>query len=214
MRLRVTFAKTEAMRFTSHLDLHHTWERTFRRTGLPLAYSQGFNPRPRINLASALPLGFTSEGEVMDAWLEQEYSLQEVQTRIEKALSPGLKIIDIQEIDLHTPTLQAVLESSEFIITLLEPLNDLELKLEALLTAEHLLRKWRNKAYDLRPLIQQLCVLSMDEQGQQRFMVSLAAREGATGRPEEVVTALGISPGTVRIHRQRLVFHQEESGGQ
>ena len=60
------------MRFTGHLDLHRAWERTFRRAGLPLAYSQGFNPHPRLNLASALPLGFTSEGEVIDVWLEQD----------------------------------------------------------------------------------------------------------------------------------------------
>ena len=77
-RLRLTFAKTEAMRFTGHLDLHHTWERTFRRAGLPLAYSQGFNPHPRLNLASALPLGFTSECEVIDVWLEQEMEPEQV----------------------------------------------------------------------------------------------------------------------------------------
>jgi radical SAM-linked protein len=71
MRLRITFAKTEAMRFTGHLDLHRTWERCFRRARLPLAYTQGFNPHPRLNLAAALPLGFTSQGEMIDAWLEQ-----------------------------------------------------------------------------------------------------------------------------------------------
>ncbi len=59
-RLRLTFAKTAAMRYTGHLDLHTTWERTLRRARLPLAYSQGFHPQPKIQLASALPLGFTS----------------------------------------------------------------------------------------------------------------------------------------------------------
>ncbi|HLE27799.1 MAG TPA: TIGR03936 family radical SAM-associated protein, partial [Anaerolineales bacterium] len=69
-RLRLTFAKTAAMKFSGHLDLHKTWERTLRRARLPLAYSQGFNPQPRLQLASALPLGFTSECEVLDAWME------------------------------------------------------------------------------------------------------------------------------------------------
>ena len=45
------FSKTDAMRYTGHLDLHRAWERTFRRAGLPLAYTQGFSPHPRINLA-------------------------------------------------------------------------------------------------------------------------------------------------------------------
>jgi radical SAM-linked protein len=70
MRIQITFSKTGAMRFTGHLDLHRAWERTFRRAALPLAYSQGYNPRPKMNLASALPLGFTSECEVIDVRLE------------------------------------------------------------------------------------------------------------------------------------------------
>ena len=50
----------------SHLDLMHTWERVIRRSHLPLAFSQGFNPHPKINFASALALGTTSDGEYMD----------------------------------------------------------------------------------------------------------------------------------------------------
>ena len=69
MRLRLTFTKTGSLKYTGHLNLHRTLERTFRRAGLPLAYSQGFNPQPRMNLAEALPLGITSECEVMDVWL-------------------------------------------------------------------------------------------------------------------------------------------------
>ncbi len=54
-RLRLTFAKGEAVKYISHLDLARTWERVFRRVGLPLAYSQGYNPRPRFQIAAALP---------------------------------------------------------------------------------------------------------------------------------------------------------------
>ena len=72
MRLRITFHKTAAMRYTGHLDLHKTWERTIRRARLPLAYSQGYHPQPRLNVASALPLGFTSECELLDLWLADE----------------------------------------------------------------------------------------------------------------------------------------------
>ena len=84
MRVRITFAKTDAMRFTGHLDLHRAWERTFRRAGLPLAYTQGFSPHPRINLASALPLGFTSERELVDIWLEQELPASAVTAALER----------------------------------------------------------------------------------------------------------------------------------
>ena len=55
MRARITFAKTEAMRYTGHLDLARALERTLRRAGLPLSYTQGFTPRARLHLACALP---------------------------------------------------------------------------------------------------------------------------------------------------------------
>jgi len=99
MRLRITFAKTDAMRFTSHLDLHKTWERTLRRANLPLAYSQGFNPHPHINLASALPLGFTGEAEVVDIWLDQTLLVPQIASDLERAAPPGIKISKIQEMD-------------------------------------------------------------------------------------------------------------------
>ena len=58
MRLRLTFSKTGSLRYTGHLDLHTIWERTIRRAGLPLAYTQGFHPGPKIQIASALAAGF------------------------------------------------------------------------------------------------------------------------------------------------------------
>src|SRR5512146_1378298 len=106
MRLRITFAKTEAMRYTGHLDLHRTWERTFRRAQLPLAYSQGFHPQPRINLASALPLGFTSDSEVADIWLEKDMPLDQIRELLQAALPPGISILQIEEVDSQAPALQ------------------------------------------------------------------------------------------------------------
>ena len=58
MRVRLTFTKQGALRYTGHLDLHKILERSIRRAKLPLAYSQGYHPQPKINLAAALPLGF------------------------------------------------------------------------------------------------------------------------------------------------------------
>lgn len=205
-RLRLTFAKTEAMRFTGHLDLHHTWERTFRRAGLPLAYSQGFNPHPRLNLASALPLGFTSECEVIDVWLERKMEPEEVMAALLPALPPGLRLLDIQPIDPHRPALQSELEASEFTITLLEAHPDLEARCQSLLEAASLPRVRREKKYDLRPLILALTTLPSDAQNRQRLFLRMAARDGATGRPEEVMAALGILSENTRTHRTQLIF--------
>jgi radical SAM-linked protein len=125
MRCRITFAKTEAMRFTSHLDLHRTWERAFRRAGLPLAYSQGYNPRPRLQLASALPLGFTSLGEVLDAWFEEPLSIEQIERALDPALPPGLEIGEVREVEMRAPSLQTQLRAAEFVITFLDPFPDM-----------------------------------------------------------------------------------------
>lgn len=209
MRLRLTFAKTAAMRFTGHLDLHRTWERTLRRARLPLAYSQGFSPHPHINLASALPLGFTSEAEIIDVWLEQELPVTDVQAMLQPALPPGIQISSIVVVDSSLPSLQSELVAGEFIITLLEPVPDLEARCNALLASTSLLRQWREKDYDLRPLIQALEVLTPDDKNHLRLLTRLLAQPGATGRPEQVASALGISPETIRVHRTRLLFHQQ-----
>jgi radical SAM-linked protein len=212
IRIRITFAKTSAMRYTSHLDLHRAWERTFRRAGLPLAYSEGFNPHPRLNLASALPLGFTGEREVIDAWLEQDLPLPEVQNALQRALPPGLQVVQIEAVDLRLPALQTELEASEYHITFLEPFPELAERVQALLSAASLPRQRRERDYDLRPLLLDLQILPpgspppTDSWSHPQLGLRLAARAGATGRPEEVIAALGSDPQMARVHRTRLLF--------
>lgn len=201
------------MRYTGHLDLHHTWERTLRRARLPLAYSQGFNPHPRINLASALPLGFTSEGEIIDIWLEQPVSEAEIKAALDQAAPPGLQVTAVQEMHARAPTLQVELEASEFYVTFLDPIPNLEGRLVELLAAENLLRQRRGKEYDLRPLVQRLECLPDGESDRQRILICLTAKEGATGRPEEVIAALGAAPERTRVHRTRLIFKGQSAWG-
>jgi radical SAM-linked protein len=213
MRVRIKFAKTGSMRYTGHLDLHRAWERCFRRAGLPLAYSQGYNPRPRLNLASALPLGFTSQAELLDARLEQALPIEEIQAALQRALPPGLRLYEVNAIDPRAPALQAELRASEYEITFLEPFPDLAARCAELCAAEQLIRQRRRKkrttTYDLRPLILELRPLPDDDAGQQRIFARLAAREAATGRPDELLAALGAEPEAARVHRTRLIFETE-----
>jgi radical SAM-linked protein len=209
-RYRIKFAKTEAMRYTGHLDLHRSIERSFRRAQLPLAYSQGFNPRPRIHLASALPLGFTSQGEIADVWLDENLSTADVQQALEAALPPGIIIINIKQVDLRGASLQTILQSADFTVIFLEPFPELEIRLNELLSAEEILRERRGKSYDLRPLIEDSNILPDDKDGCRQLYVRLSAREGATGRPEEVIAALGYSPQLARIQREDLLFQSNE----
>ena len=209
MRIRIAFSKTEAMRYTGHLDLHRAWERTFRRAGLPLAYSQGFHPQPKLNLACALPLGFTSECELIDAWLDAVLSLDEVQAALTGVLPPGIRIHSLEAIDLKAPALQTQVQSAEYWVTLLDPLPDLDARLARIVSAASLLRQRRGKSYDLRPLIESIQRLPDGTDGLPRLEMRLAARESATGRPEEVLAELGVAIEAARVHRVQLHYQEK-----
>jgi radical SAM-linked protein len=204
MRVRLKFAKNEAVRYIGHLDLYRAWERIIRRAGLPLAYSQGFNPHPRLNLASALPLGFTSACELLDLWLETPTPLPEVQRLLQAACPPGIEILQAEAVDDREPALPGRVRSAEFTITLLDDIPDLQARIDQLLAAASLPRSRRDKAYDLRPLVEALEALPPDEERRPRLRMVLSAREGATGRPEELLDALGVQAGAARVHRTNL----------
>jgi radical SAM-linked protein len=205
-RLRITFSKQGALRYTGHLDLHKLWERAARRAELPLAYSQGYHPQPKISLASALPLGLSSRAEILDMKLEQTVSPDEVLQRMEANLPTGIQILKVETIDEGAPALQTQVTSAEYEVALLEPpdQNSLQCRVAEILAAESLPRERRGKPYDLRPLL-----LSLVYDGQSSLRMELAAREGGTGRPEEVLVELGIAPEITRIERSCLHFQGE-----
>jgi radical SAM-linked protein len=207
MRIRITFSKQGALRYTGHLDLHTLLERAARRAALPLAYSQGFHPTPKIQLASALPLGFSSRAEVMDMWLTDDRDLAQLRNDLQAALPRDIQLLDLQQVDDRAPALQTRLVAAEYEVTVPEEYaSNLTSRLAALSEAESLPRERRGKAYDLRPLIESLEAAPADGSGRMRMTMRLAAREGATGRPEEVLSALEIPPESVRVERTRLIF--------
>jgi len=207
MRIRINFSKTEIIKFTGHLDLYRAWERTLRRAELPLAYSQGFKPHAHINLACALPLGFTSENDLVDIWLAKDLAVDEIFHRLTQAVPPGIVIKLVEEIPLQAPSLQKQLKASNYIITLLQHSDELLEEIDKLLKTETFLRQRNHKEYDLRPLILDIGLLPDDTFGRQQITMTLQARESATGRPEEVLLSLGIDPTTTLIHRQYLILN-------
>jgi radical SAM-linked protein len=207
MRVRITFAKQGALRYTGHLDLHKLMERAARRAELPLSYSQGFHPQPKISLAAALPLGFASRDEVMDIRLNEDLEPEDISSRLKNSLPTGIQVLKVERVEDNLPPLQTQVLSATYEAHLTEPADsaDLTRKVEGLMMSESLPRERRGKSYDLRPLIEMLSVVT-ESNGKIWLRMTLAAREGATGRPEEVLTALGIEPETVRVERTKLIF--------
>jgi len=206
MRIRIVFSKLDQMRFTGHLDLLKTWERTFRRAGIPVTYSQGYNPRPRINIGATLPLGFTGESELMDVWLDIWCLPAGVLESLEPALPPGIMVKSIQEVEPDSPSLQRLISASDFIVTLPVFVNELQSRLTDLLREKEIWRERRGKSYNLRPLILDLSEIRSNDNSTQQLKMRLLTRESATGRPDEVLSSLSIEPHRTRIHRLRLII--------
>jgi radical SAM-linked protein len=209
MRVRITFTKQGALRYTGHLDLHRLWERAMRRAQLPISYSQGFHPQPKISLAAALPLGFSSRGELLDVRLNEEIPVEEIAVRLKENLPVDIEVTRVESVDERAPALQTQVLSATYEVHLTEPVEGSELrrKIEEVMMSENLPRERRGKFYDLRPLIEMLSLVT-ESNGTVWLRMTLAARDGATGRPEEVLNALGIEPEYTRVERTRLIFRE------
>jgi radical SAM-linked protein len=208
MRVRITFSKTGALRYIGNLDLHALWERATRRAGLPLAYTQGFHPQPKIYLASALPLGFSSRCEVVDLRFTQDVDIENMPRILQAVMPSGINIMKAEIADEQAPALQTQVIAAEYEVILTGvpessdlPKKSLMQRSEELLAESTLPRERRGKAYDLRPLIEQLAILS-----ENKIFMRLTARQAATGRPEEVLDALGIALENSEIERINLIF--------
>ena len=207
MRIRVEFAKTEAMRFTSHLDLYRAWERLLRRAGLLLVFSQGYNPRPKIQLAAPLALGITSQAEIIDFWLSDgPADIEAINNRLIQAQPPGIEVNQVTTVDPGSPPLQQKVTAVEYQVELLDEVPDLDQRIASLLEADSVQREKRGKLYDLRPLIQELSTYPNGAKASNQIFMRLNAQEGGTGRPEEVLLALDIQPENTRIERTQLLI--------
>jgi radical SAM-linked protein len=93
-RIRLRYAKRGPLRFTSHRDFARAFERALRRAAVPIAYSQGFTPHPKISYASAAPTGVASEAEYLEIGLQTEVDPEQLRLALDAALSPGLDVLD------------------------------------------------------------------------------------------------------------------------
>jgi len=206
MRIRLTFSKSGPLIYISNLDLYTLWERAARRARLPLSYSQGFHPQPKIHFGAPLPLGFSSRCELLDMRLNEDLDLESVAARLNETLPPALRVTKIEPIDDSTPALQTLVSSADYEVTMREEPDILDLaeRVEAVLRAKSVPRERRGKRYDLRPLIEDLRLRRNAARGGNIIAMRLKAQEGATGRPDEVLEVLGIKREDARIERTAL----------
>ena len=117
MRLRVWFGKQGDMALVSHLDLVRLFDRVVRRASIPVSYTGGFHPTPRISIANALPLGATGEGEIVDIELTQPMDVAAFQAGLVAQLPKNIPVYRVEEIDLGGMAATRLLERAEYLIT-------------------------------------------------------------------------------------------------
>ena len=206
-RIRFVFRKEGAARYISHLDLARTLERALLRAKIPMAYTQGFNPRPRMQFASALALGITSAAEIADVLLQETMDPVLFLTQVAERMAPGIVMVSAEEVAVSGASLQALARSALYLATPLDPVDEalLAQRVAAFNAATSIVRPRKEKTYDLRPLVDSLS-LQRDAQGQPQLVMSLGLEPSRTGRPDEVLRELGLDPLDVHIHRAELTL--------
>jgi len=186
------------------------WERALRRAGVPLAYSEGHTPHPRLSLAAPLAVGVTSSAELMDVFLTRRTAPPGFTRSVGPQLPAGIEILEVAEVGLGLPSLQSEVRWARYHVE--GPFGgkpeERRSAVDRFLTAESIpwehMRENQVRKYDIRALVRDL---RADDAPQGSYALAMVLRcdNKATGRPEQVVAALGLPEPSV-IHRQELVL--------
>jgi len=210
-RLRIRFSRGEEIKYISHLDIMRLWERALRRARIPLAYSEGFNPRPRISLAAPLSVGVTSEAELMDIFLSKMVSPHWFTAAVNQQLSHGIQILEVFPIGPGIPSLQSQVRYAEYRVQVSteKESKDIQAAISGLLATEHL--PWHHerdtgrRSYDLRTLIDDLWLVDWCD-SYCTIGMKLRCDNTGSGRPEQVTAALGFAEYPRSVERTRLIL--------
>ena len=201
MRVRLRFSKHGKVRFTSHRDVARMWERALRRASLPVTYSEGFSPRPRLHFGLALPTGYESEGEYLDVDLvdEPQMPLSALPGILTPCLPDGMVVQAAGPVAAGTDSLQHAVTSCTWLIEVAGVTPEaLGAAVERALAAETLPitreRKGREVTDDLRPAIIALTV------GALRLTAELGTQPRGV-RPSELLRVLDPTLEEVRVIR-------------
>ncbi len=205
-RLHITFGKFGALRYTGNLDVAKVWERVLRRADLPILYTQGFNTRPRMQLAATLSLGISSECELLDLSLREVLpTLDGIADRITAVSPDGMRVYKVEDVPVNGPPLQTLVRSAEYRITFMDEIttDELQRRVADVLSQEQIMkvveRKRKRTAFDIRPMIMSL---NIDENG--NLLAHLATGERGNLRPDEVLEQMGLGDYHVRMHKYKM----------
>jgi radical SAM-linked protein len=210
-RLRIKFKRGEEIKYISHLDIVRLWQRAFNRAGIQIAYSTGFSPHPKISLAAPLPLGVTGEAELMDIVIVKGVAPQFFVSAMNQQLPSGMAAEKVHPIGADLPALQAQVSQADYRVEVATESGprDVQSAVTNILALEHL--PWQHQRdtgphqYDLRLLITDIKVTDW-KPPLGVLEMRLRCDSNGSGRPEQVVAALGFTQRPLSIHRTQLIL--------
>ena len=235
-RVRVRWAKLGRLVALSHLETMHTLLRAIRRAGLPVAYSQGYHPKPRVSFGPALAVGIESRAEFIDLELVGSVEAADVATRLARELPVGLEVLDAQAVDSHDPSIAESLRAAHYRVefqgdgwdeaTLSERIAEFLEADQALVTrapppksrgrGRQKVAETKGREIDLKEMVTHLAV-----EGGATVAFSLRADPSGSAKPAEVLAAIfgdGEPPRGVKVLKEGVSFARagegQESGRQ
>jgi radical SAM family uncharacterized protein/radical SAM-linked protein len=223
-RLRMTYGKLGDMRMVGHLDLVQLFERAIRRASIPIAFTGGFNPNPRIIPANALSLGATSCGELVEFELTRRMEPEAFRRRLAAQLPDDVPIYALEEVDLNTPAITQLLERAEYQIAVAaeEPIDHTQVAAwvkeigdRPAIWAEHTTKSGKKYPVNLKERLFELEPASTSEADASTVTLRYTGscrNDGTMLRPSQVVEMLeqvaGRSLQLHRVHRLRLMVNR------
>ncbi|QMS88798.1 TIGR03960 family B12-binding radical SAM protein [Nostoc edaphicum CCNP1411] len=223
-RLRLWFGKQGDMALMSHLDLIRLFDRVVRRAGLPIAFTGGFHPMPRISLATALALGATSSGEIADFELTVPVEIDTFREQLAREMPTDIPIYNVEQIDLKASAATQLLESAEYLITVVALAETTPIqwqnwidtiKAKEELWYEQITKSGKSQLINLRDRLFELELVETSNSKAEsmssviRYLGSYR-QDGLLLRPEQILfmleTVASVEFQLLHIHRNRLIL--------
>lgn len=215
----IQFQKSERVRHLGLLDLQRTMQRALRRSGLPVAYSNGFNPHIVMSFASALSSGIPGDAELLDVGLNGDVTEDECKQAMNRVLPPSLSVSRVRLVDSHFPKVTAALVQCEYVITLSgEGSCAVASAIPAFLAETEIMALRKTKRSEvmvnIRPMIHELKIEETDEVSNKvRMTARVSFTEAATLKPqllmETLCTYAQVDMPRCAIRRTKLLGEKE-----
>lgn len=215
------FSKNGKIKYISHLDLQRLFKRAFKATGISLAYSQGYNPHPKMGFAQPLSLGYTANQEYLEFQTEVEFDSEEIKAKLQEALPGGIRIVRVEKVEDNKKSLASFVVAAVYGVRL--PVlyhlrhEDVEELVQKYLKQEEIIAKKRDKKTkkyidkDIKNQIRNITVEAADDDCIELIM-EVDSGSGSNLSPEQVISSftefskLYLPREEIQVERKYLIF--------